>query len=197
MEKVVRIFDDFEDAARADAAYYASLTPNERIAILLQLCRTQWGEPDGASARLPECVASLISHGVEFLVAGGFAVAYHGHPRYTGDIDILIRATPDNAARLIAALQDFGFGDLGLTAADFLHPDRMVQLGRAPVRIDLLTSLSSVEATAVWAHAVPGELDGLAVNYLGLAELLATKRATGRPQDLADVAALTGETGRR
>ena len=89
---------------------------------------------------LREFIELLNSHGVDFLVVGGHAVAFHGHPRFTGDIDLFVRATPENAQRVMDALQDFGFGGIGVVSEDFLEPNRVVQLGRPPARIDLMTS---------------------------------------------------------
>jgi glycine/D-amino acid oxidase-like deaminating enzyme len=137
-----------------------------------------------------EFIGLLISHGVDFVVAGAFAVGFWGRPRFTGDLDILIRAEPANAARLLAALETFGFGNLGLSSADFCSPGRVVQLGVQPNRIDILTSLTGVDFEEVWSGRRTGSLDGLPVCFLGRAELVKNKRATGRPQDLADLEAL-------
>lgn len=93
---------------------------------------------------LREFIESLNSHGVEYIVVGAHALAFHGRPRYTGDIDLLLRPTLENAARIERVLMEFGFASLWLKAADFLHPERIVQLGVAPNRIDLLTSLTGV-----------------------------------------------------
>jgi hypothetical protein len=102
---------------------------------------------------LSEFIGLLNSTGVEFVVVGGHAVAFHGHPRLTGDIDILLRPTPDNAARVLRALNDFGFGNLDLRPADFTTQEKIVQLGRPPNRIDLLTSISAVPFDEAWTHA--------------------------------------------
>jgi hypothetical protein len=130
---------------------------------------------------LREFVALLNSHSVEFLVVGGHAVAFHGHPRFTGDIDFLIRASDQNATRLLNALRAFGFGD---------KSGNVVQLGRPPNRIDLLTSISGVEFDDAWSSRVQAELDGLPVSFLGWQSLIENKQASGRPKDLADVAKL-------
>src|SRR3954467_2658797 len=94
---------------------------------------------------LREFIALLNSHEVEYLVVGDYAVAFHGHPRFTGDIDFLIRPTAENAKRTLDAIRDFGFGSLELTFEDFTTPERIIQLGRPPNRIDILTSISGVE----------------------------------------------------
>jgi hypothetical protein len=101
---------------------------------------------------LREFIELLTSHGCEFLVVGGHAVAFHGHPRFTGDIDFLIRSTSENESRVLAALRDFGFGQLELRVEDLTKPESVVQLGRPPNRIDLLTSISGVEFERAWSN---------------------------------------------
>jgi len=139
---------------------------------------------------LREFIASLSSHAVEYAIVGAYALAFHGRPRYTGDIDIVVRPSPENAARLAAVIAEFEFGALGLSAADFLQPDQVIQLGCPPNRIDLLSSLSGVDFEEVWRERVSAELDGVPVNYIGRAALIKNKRATGRTQDLANLEAL-------
>jgi hypothetical protein len=134
---------------------------------------------------LREFIASLNSRGVEYV--GGFAMAFHGVPRYTGDIDFLVRVSPANAARIEAALRDFGFASSDLSALDFLEADQVVQLGYPPHRIDLLTSITGVSFDEVWATRVPAELDGIPVAFIAKPALIRNKRATGRPQDNADI----------
>lgn len=140
---------------------------------------------------LREFIELLSSHGCEFLVVGGHAVAFHGHPRFTGDIDFLLRASAENAKRVLAALRAFGFGALTITVEDLVKPESVVQLGRPPNRIDLLTSISGVDFEKAWDHRVTSELDGITVAFIGLEELLENKRASGRAKDLADFAKLT------
>lgn len=139
-----------------------------------------------------EFVALLLSRKVEFLLVGGYALAFHGAPRFTEDIGFLLLVSPENAAKLTGVLNDFGFGEMGLTDADFLEPDQVIQLGRAPNRIDLLTGISGVAWETAWASRIPAVMDGLEVQVLGKSALEANKRATGRPQDLADLARLRG-----
>lgn len=127
---------------------------------------------------------------VDFLVVGALAVARHGFQRYSMDLDFLVRPSEENAQRVLAALQTFGFGALDIEVADFLRPDWVVQLGHEPNRIDLMTSISGVGFDEAWDGRVAGELDGIAVNYLGLDALLRNKAATGRPKDLIDLYAL-------
>lgn len=139
---------------------------------------------------LREFIALLSSHAVDYVIVGGHAVAFHGHPRFTGDIDIFVRPTSENATKLLAALDAFGFGDVGLDLAALTTPDRIVQLGVPPNRIDLLTSISGVTFDDAWRTRVLARLDGLPVAFLGREALLANKRASGRPKDLADIAEL-------
>ncbi len=136
---------------------------------------------------LREFIGLLNSHRVEYLVVGGYALAFHGVPRYTGDIDILVRCSADNASRIERCLADFGFASLGLAASDFLESGRVVQLGLPPNRIDLLTSISGVEFDEAWAGRVPAEIDGVPVSFIGRAAFLKNKRAAGRAQDRADL----------
>ncbi|MDZ7592031.1 MAG: hypothetical protein U5L05_15420 [Rubrivivax sp.] len=135
----------------------------------------------------------LNASGVEYLVVGGYALAAHGHPRYTGDIDFWLSPTPENIDRLLAALKAFGFGSLGLTRADFTD-DSVIQLGVAPGRIDLLTRIDGVEFDACWGRRETMEVDGLPLNFIGLEDFKANKRAVGRFKDLADLEALEPPT---
>jgi hypothetical protein len=139
---------------------------------------------------LREFIELLNSHGAEFLVVGGHAVAFHGHPRFTGDIDILVSPSAENASRLLATLKAFGFGELSLDVEDFTKPGNVVQLGRPPNRIDLLTSISGVDFAQAWSTRIAAELDGLPVSFLSLQALIDNKLASGREKDLADVAKL-------
>lgn len=134
-----------------------------------------------------EFAASLNAREVRYLIVGGYAVAFHGHPRYTKDLDVWIERTEENAERLLQALADVGFGHVGLDEDDFLTPDRLVQLGYPPLRIDLLTSVSGVEFEACYEHRDVAEIEGVMLPFIGLAELRANKRASGRHQDLADL----------
>lgn len=139
---------------------------------------------------LREFIESLSLNGVDFVVVGAFARAHHGAPRYTGDIDLLVRPSEQNANRLIRALTQFGFGSLGLTPADFMVPERVVQLGVPPNRIDLLTSITGLTFDEVWQRRVAAELDGLPVSFISRQDFIVNKRATGRSKDLADADAV-------
>jgi hypothetical protein len=136
----------------------------------------------------------LNAKGVDYLVVGGYALAAHGHPRYTGDIDFWVRPSPDNIACLLSALGDFGFGSLGLTASDFAT-DTVVQLGQPPRRIDLLTAIDGVTFEDCFARREKVELAGVQLNIIGLADFKTNKRAVGRLKDLADLESLDPPDG--
>lgn len=141
-----------------------------------------------------EFVRLFIANEVRFLVVGGYAVAAHGLPRYTGDLDTWVWVNSVNAARVLRSLEAFGFAGLDLTVDDFTVPDRVIQLGYPPYRIDILTSIEGVEFDDAWARRVDINLDGIQVPFIGREDLLANKRAAGRPQDVADVLRLTNES---
>ncbi|MFT5144352.1 MAG: putative nucleotidyltransferase [Rhodothermales bacterium] len=134
-----------------------------------------------------EFVASLHASKVRLLIVGGYAVAFHGHPRYTKDLDVWIEISAENAARVVNALIDFGFAQLGLGAEDFMTPKRVIQLGRPPLRIDLVTSIDGVDFADCFETKETLLLDGLEVPFIGLEALRKNKRATGRSQDVADL----------
>ena len=136
---------------------------------------------------LREFVELLNALKVRYIVVGAFALAYHGYPRYTGDIDLFVERSAENAQALLSAIQQFGFGDLGLTPEDFLKEDQIIQLGVAPNRIDLLTFLSGVEFQEAWATRIQGEIAGLSVSLISKELLKKNKAATGRSQDIADL----------
>jgi hypothetical protein len=130
------------------------------------------------------------AHKVEYIIVGGYAMAFHGAPRFTGDIDLLVKPDSKNAQRILAALIDFGFGSLNLGESDFTRQGSVVQLGVPPVRIDIITSLSGVDWDKAQAGKVPGDYGGVAVYFLGKKEFILNKKATGRKKDLADLEAL-------
>ncbi len=137
-----------------------------------------------------EFVELLNARGVEYMVVGGYALAAHGHPRATGDIDFWVGKSSDNIARLLAALGDFGFASLGLTEADFLKDDAVVQLGYPPARIDLMTSIDGVSFDACFARRKSVILGGMSLPFIGLEDFRANKKASGRLKDLADLEAI-------
>jgi hypothetical protein len=138
-----------------------------------------------------EFIASLNDNDVRYLVVGGYAVAFHGHPRYTKDIDIWVELEPTNAQKVMAALKQFGFGSLDLKAEDFLVADQIIQLGYPPNRIDLITTLIGVDFEECFASREAAIIDGVVVNFIDVENLKRNKTASGRPQDIADVENLT------
>ena len=135
---------------------------------------------------------------VEFVIVGAFALAIHGVPRATGDIDILVRPTTENAERVILALTRFGapLEAARVTAADFARPGVVYQMGLPPRRIDLLTEISGVSFEDAWSDRLTRVIDGRDRPFLGLETLLRNKRASGRPKDLVDIDALARITRR-
>jgi hypothetical protein len=142
-----------------------------------------------------EFVESFLAHEVRFLIVGGYALAAHGLPRLTGDLDAWVWISDANAARVLAALTEFGFGSLGLTLQDFNRSDSVVQLGYPPHRIDILTEIDGVSFDDAWEHRLDIEIDGLLIPFIGREDLIANKRASGRPQDIADVLRLAAQDG--
>jgi hypothetical protein len=142
------------------------------------------------SADLKEFIALLNSHGVEYVIVGAHSLAFHGRPRYTGDLDILLRPSPENAEKISAVLTKFGFAESGFKPSDFIEPDQMIQLGRVPNRIDLMTGISGVATSEAFATKISAELSELPVFILSKDLLIQNKRAVARPQDLADLDAL-------
>jgi len=137
-----------------------------------------------------ELLALLNAKHAEFLIVGGYALAFHGAPRFTGDIDIFVRPTPENGKRILNALAAFGFQFPNLKEQDFSAPDKVVQLGLSPVRIDLMTSISGVSWEEADASKAPGFYDDVPVYYIGLNAYIVNKKASGRQKDLADIEAL-------
>src|SRR3954470_15966780 len=144
----------------------------------------------GLSKDWREFLELLNSSGVDYVIVGAQSLAFHGRPRHTGDLDILVRPTPDNARLLLALLNQFGFEQSRFTETDFLQSDQIIQLGRVPNRIDLLTSLTGVATDEAFDAKVSAIIDGIPVFVLGKDALIRNKRAVGRPQDLADLSAL-------
>ena len=124
-----------------------------------------------------EFIELLNSRRVDYVVVGAIAVSYHAYPRNTGDLDVLIRPTSENAERLIAALADFGFGSLGLQASDLVVPGQFIQLGVRPRRIDLLNQISGVAFDEVWRGRVLTQIEGVSVSLIGREALIRNKRA--------------------
>lgn len=134
-----------------------------------------------------EFIQSLNDNGVHYLVVGGYAVALHGYPRYTKDIDIWVEMTDENATKIKKALDQFGFDSLGINEADFVVPNQMLQLGHPPGRIDILTTLPGVEFSGCYSSRIVVDVDGVSVNFIDFENLRKNKKASGRHQDLADL----------
>lgn len=134
-----------------------------------------------------EFIALLNANQVKYMVVGGYAVALHGYPRYTKDLDIWLEISPQNAEKVISALNQFGFASLGLREQDFLEKDQVIQLGNPPNRIDLQTSISGVNFKSCYKNRKILKVEGIEVNFIGINDLKKNKIASGRLQDLADL----------
>jgi len=137
-----------------------------------------------------ELLALFNARHVEYLIVGGYALAFHGAPCFTGDLDIFVQPAAVNAQRILTALEACGFASVGLTPRDFERPDQVVQLGVPPVRIDLITSMTGVSWDEAWAGRVAGRYGDIPVYYIGREQFVANKRATGRTKDVADLEVL-------
>ena len=133
------------------------------------------------------------AHKVEYLIVGGYALAFHGAPRFTGDIDLLIKADGENAKRILAALKEFGFGSLELTEDDFILPNKVIQLGLPPVRIDVMTSISGVSWEKAAVDRVQGNYGDIIVPFISKQDFITNKKTLGRNKDLADIEALNDD----
>ncbi len=134
-----------------------------------------------------EFIRLLNDNQVRYLVVGGYAVALHGYPRYTKDIDLWVEIAPENSSKIIHALDQFGFGSLGLKMEDFLELDTIIQLGYPPNRIDLMTTLPGIDFETCYEAKIQVEIDEIIVNFIDLENLKKNKKASGRNQDLADL----------
>jgi len=134
-----------------------------------------------------EFIELLNANDVRYLIVGGYAVAVHGYPRYTKDLDIWIERSEQNAANLLKALVQFGFGSLDVSADDFLETGQVIQLGYPPNRIDLVTDLDGLSFEPCYAFKITVTMDEIDINFIDLENLKINKAATGRSQDLADI----------
>ena len=137
-----------------------------------------------------EFIGLLNANGVKYLVVGGFAVAYHGYPRYTKDIDFWVWANPENADRLLKSIEDFGFGSLGLQKSDLLNTENVIQLGYEPQRIDLIVQLEGLDFEACFAERKDVEFEGVPIHFIGYEDLIKNKKSTGRLKDKLDAQTL-------
>ena len=136
---------------------------------------------------LKEFIQSLNENAVRYLIIGGYALALHGHPRYTKDLDVWIDATDNNAKLLLNALDSFGFASLGLKISDFTMSNQVIQLGYPPNRIDIITSADGLDFEKAYANRNTVLLDDMELSFLCRDDLITNKRSTGRLQDLADI----------
>lgn len=134
-----------------------------------------------------EFIQSLNENDVKYLVIGGYAVALHGHPRYTKDIDIWVRGDIANAQKILKALEQFGFGSLNITKEDFQDPEQVIQLGRPPRRIDLLNDLTGLNFDECYPSRIHVQIDNITATFIDLDNLVKSKKASGRHSDLADL----------
>jgi hypothetical protein len=134
-----------------------------------------------------EFVELLIKNKAEYLIVGGYAVAIHGYPRYTGDLDIWLNPTPENAKSIVKTVNEFGFSSFNLTESDFTKPGNVIQLGYPPLRIDLLTEVDGVSFNECFINRKEVEMDNLIVNFIGYEDLLKNKRESGRLRDMDDI----------
>jgi hypothetical protein len=140
-----------------------------------------------------EMLSALCAAGARFLIVGAHALAAHGAPRATGDLDIWIQATPDNAERVLAALRAFGAPLFDLSIEDLCTPETVFQIGMPPARIDILTTISGVGFDEAWSRRIDVPIGDLTVGALGRTDFVANKKASGRPKDLLDLQLLPPE----
>ena len=142
-----------------------------------------------------ELCSLLNANGVEFLIIGGYAVAFHGAPRFTGDMDLLVRPTMDQVTRLLTALQQFGFSTAEASPEYLLERQKILQLGRVPVQVHIMTSVTAVSWEEAWASRQESTYGDVPVYFMGIETLITNKRAVGRTKDLADIEALRPPAG--
>ena len=138
-----------------------------------------------------EFIELLIKNKAEYLIVGGYAVGIHGHPRYTGDLDIWLNPTPENAVQILKSVNEFGFSSFNLTRDDFTKSGNVIQLGYPPLRIDLLTNIDGVTFNECYENRKEVILDDFKVNFIGYNDLLKNKKESGRPRDIDDIDNLT------
>ena len=135
-------------------------------------------------------VELLNQYGVDYMVVGGYALAFHGKPRHTGDLDIWIDISEENATKMYAVIAGFGMASLGLQKEDFLESGVITQIGYPPLRIDILNEIDGVNFKQAYPNKLVIDVDGLPVNYISLDDLIQNKQASGRHQDISDIKSL-------
>ncbi|MEM7549168.1 MAG: nucleotidyltransferase [Bacteroidota bacterium] len=139
-----------------------------------------------------EFVGLLNDNRVKYLVVGGYSVAYHGFPRFTGDLDIWINPTLENGSRMLIVLEKFGFGNMGFKANDFMQVNKVIQFGVEPLRIDILTAVDGLESfDEAFEKRNTSKLSSLKINFIGYSDLIINKKASNRLQDQRDVEELS------
>jgi len=146
--------------------------------------------PLPSTSDLIELLSSLVDEKVKFLIVGGYAVAKHGSPRYTKDVDIWIDNSPLNAKKVYSVLKSFGAPVSSISPEFFSFEDHFLKLGREPLRVDIICGMEALTFTSAWKNRVKGSLFGVRVNFIAVKDLIALKKQAGRPQDIADIAAL-------
>jgi predicted nucleotidyltransferase len=185
VDRTIRVFKLGEEPSMVDE--YERFSIDERLELFQQFRVRMIGDDVRLNTDWRDFIALLQQHGVEFLIVGGGAVNAHGFVRMTEDLDFWLSRTAENAERVMRAVREFGWDDSAISAHDLMQPGQVFMLGRKPNRIDLLTTISGVEFEQAYPRRVVGMLDGVQVPLIGLDDLLANKRATGRLRDLGDV----------
>jgi predicted nucleotidyltransferase len=134
-----------------------------------------------------EFISLCNKHKVEYLVIGGYAVAIHGYPRYTKDIDVSIQISVKNAEAMIEVMKEFGFASLNLTSEDFIKVGGFIQLGYEPLRIDIVNDLDGVSFEKALKNKTVVEYEGVSINFIGYEDLIKNKQHAGRSQDIVDI----------
>ena len=194
MQEIVRIVEPGEDRLDADLAWWAAAGARARVEAVDAARRdaekmgvvVPSDPPRGVNADFEDWLRLLNEEGVQYLVVGAYAVAYYATPRFTKDLDVLFRPTEDNAKKLISALTRF-IGAPDVAVSRLTNPDFLMMIGVPPTRIDLLASIDGVDFDEAWARRTRGPYGEQEVFYIGLADLIAAKRAAGRPQDELDL----------
>lgn len=194
MAKPVIVVTEISDL-HADLRWWRQATPAQRIAGV-ESARRDWlkmsrsREVTEFNHSYEDLIALLNQHQARYLIVGGYAVAWHVGPRFTKDIDFFVEPTLDNARRVLVALEAF-IGDPGITPERFISPRTLLMIGVPPTRVDIMTSVDGVESfQSAWERRVNGAYGEQEACYFGLEDLVASKRAAGRPQDLADLTKL-------
>ena len=171
-----------------DLAFWMTRTPAERLTALGVL-RDRYARLKRMDIQtdFKDFIVLLNQYHVTYLVVGGFAVAQHGYPRFTADIDFWVKPNAENAERVVSALSDFGFAGPDISVEDFLRPKHVVQLGYPPNRIDLLTEVTGLEFNECWSSRQTIEFEGVTIHFLSLEHLKLNKRLVGRKKDELDL----------